>query len=144
EDAEELFSELDALAVEKALNEIRRAPTLPNSLELLPSLAVRHASGQLFQEAHFELLRAPSLDLLGDIGVPDTGSVSRGGAHFTPPALARIVTELAFARVEGLETRGELTTCDPACGSGAFLHEALRALRRSGFNRCAKIVGVDV
>jgi adenine-specific DNA-methyltransferase len=143
-DAEELFGELSSLGLQQALNEIRRISTLRSNLELLTSLAVRHASGQLFQEAHFELLRAPSIDLLGDIGVPDTGSVSRGGAHFTPPALARIVTELAFARVVGLQTRSELTICDPACGSGAFLHEALRALRRSGFNGRAIVIGVDV
>lgn len=143
-DAEELFNELNAVGVEQTLREIGRAPTLPNNLELLPSLAIRHAGGQLFQEAHFELLRAPSQDLFGNIGTPDTGRVSRGGAHFTPPALARIVTELVFARVDGLQTRDELTICDPACGSGAFLHEALRALRRSGFNGRAIVVGIDV
>lgn len=144
DDAGELFDQLNTLGVERALREIRRAPTLPNNLELLPSLAVRHASGQLFQEAHFELLRAPSIDLFGDIGGPDTKSVSRGGAHFTPPALARIVAELVLARVEGLQTRNELTICDPACGSGAFLHEALRALRRAGFSGRVVVVGIDV
>lgn len=128
------------LAVE--MERFARAHVGTRALDLHASLSVRHAGGMIFQEAHFELLRPLSLDLLGNAQGTKLG-VSRGGAHFTPPAIARTVVEQTLANVDDLESKPDLVVLDPACGSGAFLHEALRALRRTGYAGRIKIVGRD-
>jgi adenine-specific DNA-methyltransferase len=144
EDTDDLYKSLNPRGLTSALDEIRQATGSLALLKLYPALAIRHAGGQLFQEAHFELFRAPPIDLFGHVGAPQLKKVSRGGAHFTPPALARILVEQAFANIGDVSNRDELTICDPACGSGAFLHEALRALRRLGFSGRLTLVGQDV
>ncbi|MBK8161026.1 MAG: SAM-dependent DNA methyltransferase [Rhodospirillaceae bacterium] len=144
-DVLDLQASLDSVGLAAAQDEISRASGSLSLLKLHPALAVRHAGGQLFQEAHFELLRAPnSLDLFGLIGAPDVKVSSRGGTHYTPPALARSVVEQALGALGHIHTRKQLTICDPACGSGAFLHEVLRALRRSEFKGQLVIVGQDI
>ena len=113
------------------------------SLRLVPSLAIRHAGSEIFQEAHFELLRAPSPDLFGNVGPAEIAPITRGGAHFTPPTLARTVVEQTLLRISDLVNRTRLVILDPACGSGAFLHEALRALRREDYDGEVVLVGRD-
>ena len=115
-----------------------------NSVRFFPSLAVRHAGSEVFQEAHFELLQAGQPDMLGYVGPATADSVTRGGAHFTPPALARSLVEQTFERLSDLSRREHLTIADPACGSGAFLHEALRTLRRLKFGGRLRLVGRDI
>ena len=139
----ELLRELPENGVNSLIEELRE-PTSLQPFRLFPSLAVRHAGSEVFQEAHFELLRAPSLDLFSYAGPAEAKSVTRGGAHFTPAALARCVVEQTLLQVEGLATRERLTVLDPACGSGSFLHEALRALRRLGFAGQIVLVGRDI
>ena len=138
----ELLRELPENGVNSLSEELRESTSLL-PFRLFPSLAVRHAGSEIFQEAHFELLRAPSLDLFGYAGPAEAKSVMRGGAHFTPPALARCVAEQTLLQVEGLASRERLTVLDPACGSGSFLHEALRALRRLKFAGEIVLVGRD-
>ena len=125
------------------LERFGRAHVGARALDLHASLSIRHAGGLIFQQAHFELLHPPGLDLLGQARGGKLGQ-SRGGAHFTPPAIARSVVEQALANVEGLSNRQELILLDPACGSGAFLHEALRALRRNRFAGVIRIIGRDI
>ena len=120
------------------------APTSFQHCRLFPSLAVRHAGSEIFQEAHFELLRAPSPDLFSYAGPAEAASVTRGGAHFTPAALARCVVEQTLLHVEDLATRARLTILDPACGSGSFLQETLRALSRVSFAGDIELVGRDI
>ncbi len=145
EDGPSLFDKLNAIGVAAAIAEIEQASGSLSLLKLYPALAVRHAGGQLFQEAHFELLRGgPGFDLFGLIGAPEVKPASRGGTHFTPPALARSIVEQAFSAVSDLTKRKQLTIGDPACGSGAFLHEAYRALRRMDFHGHVTLVGSDV
>lgn len=141
-----LLHRLDARGLAAATEEVASGPGTLAALRLHPTLAVRHAGGQLFQEAHFELLRAANdYDLFGLIGASDVAPKSRGGAHFTPPTLARSLMERALqALPEPVASRAALTVCDPACGSGAFLHEALRTLRREGFTGRLRLVGYDV
>lgn len=115
-----------------------------SSLELLPRLAIRHAGSEIFQEAHYEFLKAPSPDLFGYVGPAETTANTRGGAHFTPPALARSLCEQTLHQIENLHDRDQLTILDPACGSGAFLHEAARTLQRLGFNGKLVLVGRDI
>lgn len=145
EDAFALCSRLPDAGLAAAEAEVARAPGNLSLLRLHPTLAIRHAGGQLFQEAHFDLLRvSPDFDLFALIDAPETKIETRGGTHFTPPALARSIVEQALAVVPNLAGRSELTLCDPACGSGSFLHEGLRAMRRSGFNGRLKLIGVDI
>ena len=138
----ELLRELPEKGVNSLIEELRE-PTSLKPFRLFPSLAVRHAGSEIFQEAHFELVRAPSLDLFSYAGPAEVKSVTRGGAHFTPAALARCIAEQTLLQVEGLTNREQLTVLDPACGSGSFLHEALRALRRLEFAGEIVLVGRD-
>ena len=142
DDGAELLRELPENGVNSLVEELRE-PTSLRPFRLFPSLAVRHAGSEIFQEAHFELVRAPSLDLFSYAGPAEVKPVTRGGAHFTPAALARCVAEQTLLQVEGLASRERLTVLDPACGSGSFLHEALRALRRLEFAGEIVLVGRD-
>ena len=131
-------------SLEEALRDIRTAPATLSALTLHPNLAIRHAGGQLFQEAHFDLVRAPAPDLFGFVEHPTLDRVSRGGTHFTPPALARSIVDYTLAQFSDLDVRQTLVLSDPACGSAAFLHEALRGLRRAKFDGALRIVGRDI
>ncbi len=140
---EDVLSSLSQRGVEALFDEsFGRGPSdlLPS---LVPSLAIRHAGSEIFQEAHFELLRAPDPNLFGHVGPATTKPIVRGSAHFTPPALARTVVDQTLAQVPDLRCREELVLLDPACGSGAFLHEALRALRRTRYDGRLVLVGQD-
>ena len=138
-----LLRELSENGVNSLIEELRE-PTSLQPFRLFPSLAVRHAGSEIFQEAHFELLRAPSLDLFSYAGPAEAKTVTRGGAHFTPAALARCIVEQTLLQVEGLASRERLTILDPACGSGSFLHEALRALWRLEFAGQIVLAGRDI
>lgn len=139
----DLLRELPENGVNSLMEELREGTSLQR-FRLFPSLAVRHAGSQIFQEAHFELFRAPSLDLFSYAGPAVAKPVTRAGAHFTPAALARCIVEQTLLQVEGLASRERLTILDPACGSGSFLHEALRALRRLKFTGQIVLVGRDI
>ncbi|RRH90109.1 hypothetical protein EH240_33455 [Mesorhizobium tamadayense] len=143
-DAASLRDALAGPTLEEALSDIRNAPSTLSALALHPHLAVRHAGGQLFQEAHFDLVRAPPPDLFGFVDAATSVPTSRGGTHFTPPALARCIVDHTLLQVAHLSSRQHLVLSDPACGSAAFLHEALRGLRRAGFNGALRIVGRDI
>ncbi len=142
-DGEELLRRLPESAVGEILYDITNQQSSGLPVTLIPSLAVRHAGSEIFQEAHFELLRAPSPDLFGYVGPAESRQITRGGAHFTPPALARSIVEQTLAQLPDLANRERLAILDPACGSGAFLHEALRTLRRSDFKGKVTIFGRD-
>ena len=126
EDFHDLLARIDQRGLRAAIQEAEQGSGALSWLKLHPSLAIRHAGGQLFQEAHFELLRgATDFDLFGLVGASEVSTTSRGGAHFTPATLARSLVERAFQSLDvPVSQRNQLTLCDPACGSGAFLHEA--------------------
>lgn len=109
-------------------------------------LVLRHASGQLFQEAHYIALHSPQQDLFADL-LPLQVAVKRStaatGVHFTPPALARSVVEEALAAL-GDELPQRLTVFDPACGSGEFLREAVRQLALRQFSGMVRVIGYDI
>lgn len=140
----ELLSRISNSALEALLKFLLDTPDFTQNQTLFPSLAIRHAGSEIFQEAHYELVRSPSPDLFGYVEPAVSGLTSRGGAHFTPPALARSLTEEVLKQVSELHTRREITVMDPACGSGAFLHEAMRTLERSEFNGKLRLVGRDI
>ena len=143
-DAADLRNHLNGPTLDEALREIRTAPASLSALSLHPNLAIRHAGGQLFQEAHFDLVRASPPDMFGYVETAHSARNSRGGTHFTPPALARCIVDHALKQLDDLPSRQTLVVCDPACGSGAFLHEALRGLRRTGFDGSLNIIGIDI
>src|SRR4051794_25002167 len=59
----------------------------------------------------------------------------RDGVHYTPPAIADGLVRLALEgmQLDGLD-RVEPVVCDPACGGGAFLLAAGRALETRGLD----------
>jgi adenine-specific DNA-methyltransferase len=140
---EELLRALPARGQEALMQDIELRASL-QSFRLFPSLVVRHAGSDIFQEAHFELIRTPGVDLFGYSGLAESKAVTRGGAHFTPAPLARSVVESTLAQITNLLDREVLTVLDPACGSGAFLQEVVRSLRRAGYGGRLYLVGRDV
>lgn len=140
---DDILSSLPGHELEVLFEEMFDRKSSDMSLSVVPSLAIRHAGSEIFQEAHFELLRAPAPDLFGHVGPAETRAVARGGAHFTPPALALTIVEQTLAQFSNVQSRRELVLLDPACGSGAFLHEALRALQRTGYEGRLVLAGRD-
>lgn len=118
--------------------------------ELRPDfrIVLRHASGPLFQEAHYlaqfrfeEQPLLPGLEIVPEpvTIVPDTEAI---GLHFTPPALARTLVEEARALYPAID--GEIRVLDPACGSGEFLREVVRQLRLADFKGKIHLTGWDI
>lgn len=109
------------------------------------TLLLRHASGQLFQEAHYEAIFGPDQLSFGGL-LPSSVKVSKKhegtGVHFTPSALARTLVESALFGCHPVSQN--LVVFDPACGSGEFLREVLRQLELSGYNGHLKLIGWDV
>jgi len=138
-----MLSELPESGIAALVEDLEATPEM-RSYRLFPDLAVRHAGTEIFQEAHFALLRAPDLDLFGYPAASKARPITRGGAHFTPAPLARSVIEQALQHLGDLSARATLTLLDPACGSGAFLQEALRTLRRLQFKGRIILAGRDV
>jgi predicted RNA methylase len=110
---------------------------------LLTPLTVRHAGGALFQEAHAEVLSEPTQMTL--FGLAEAGQqrfeLKSLGVYYTPPGLARTLTEIAIAPHLG---KDQITINDPACGSGIFLCEAIRALQRQRYTGKIVLSGCDI
>lgn len=108
-------------------------------------LLLRHASGQLFQDAHYEavFINAGQLSFDGFVPSPvSVGAKAKGiGIHFTPPALARAVAEEVLNSATFSQ---ELSVFDPACGSGEFLREILRQLKIRHYRGRVKLLGWDI
>jgi adenine-specific DNA-methyltransferase len=115
---------------------------------LIPNLTLllRHASGQVFQEAHYEAVSFPQEQFMLNGFAPTPirlGDAPKGvGLHFTPPALARTLIEECFEQLSILPT--SLVVFDPSCGSGEFLREALRQLKIRQYKGTIKLIGWDV
>lgn len=106
------------------------------------ALTMRHAAGMVFQEAHAELISEPiEPQLFGLAPVPAGATRPRFGAYYTPPGIARTLADLAVA--DHLH-KDSLRIVDPACGSGIFLCEVLRALERRGYRGRVEVLGFDV
>jgi hypothetical protein len=108
------------------------------------TLVMRHASGQLFQEAHLELdtsCRQLTLD-----GFPEPLRPSKGvigiGVHYTPQWLARSLVEETLRLLPARSKT--ISIFDPACGSGELLREVIRQLRLSGYTGNFHVKGWDI
>ena len=103
---------------------------------------MRHAAGMVFQEAHADLLTEPlEPQLFGLAPVPDRAKRTQLGAYYTPPGLARNLADLSIS--DHLH-KSRIKIVDPACGSGIFLCEVLRALERRGYQGEVELIGFDV
>ena len=112
-------------------------------------LLLRHASGSLFQEAHFETLFPayyqptlsgflPKID--EGLGIKNKGQTS---AHFTPTSVVRTIVEESIKNFVFIGKK-EITVLDPACGSGEFLKEFARQVKLKGFTGIINIIGWDI
>ena len=142
EDALAVAQTIDTDTWQDLMDQLRSGVGLGLRLDL--HLVLRHASGLVFQEAHYEVYRSPqrSLPGLAVDPVEVTPPGVDGGLHFTPPPLARTLVEEALHAAD-LEQE-EVTVFDPACGSGEFLREAHRQLRMSGFEGTIQLIGWDI
>lgn len=143
-DGQDLLQSLSQSGIEHLCEFATDRSESPLGLALAPNLVVRHSASEVFQEAHFQLLRTSRPDLFGYVMPAASQRITRGSTHFTPPPLARSIAEQALAQLPDLATRERLTLLDPACGSGSFLHEALRSLRRCGFDGQLVLHGRDI
>jgi adenine-specific DNA-methyltransferase len=140
----EYRSALSSLQTERLLADFKHQISSLLNVDLSAALAVRHAASSIFQEAHFAFESTNQSDLFGYQPASTSKNITRGAHHFTPPSLARSIVEQALAAISNLKDRKCLVVCDPACGSGAFLTEAVRTLRRIGFNGKLTLVGRDL
>ena len=107
-------------------------------------LMIRHASGRIFQEAHYLALVPPQKDLFFTSQVRPLGPASKTlGAFFTPTPLVRTVVEQALAGTD-FSTWQSVHVFDPACGSGEFLRESVRQLRLCGYRGHIRVTGYDI
>lgn len=118
----------------------KRINKIPNTTKVI----LRHASGKLFQEAHYQAILSGQLDIYG-VPVPSKSLKSKelNGVHFTPAFITRSIVEESFRNFnfEGLQ---EIKILDPACGSGEFLKESLRQIiENDNFKGAIKIYGWD-
>lgn len=105
-------------------------------------LVLRHASGRLFQEAHYLVELDPQLSFFGNSEAKRSGHDSVSGAFFTPSPLVRTVVEESLKAT--VLPAADITVLDPACGSAEFLREALRQLQLLGHTQRVKLVGWDI
>lgn len=113
-----------------------------DQLKPIIPLVLRHASGRLFQEAHYLVELDPQLSFFGASEARNVGHDSVSGAFFTPSPLVRTVVEEALKAQPLIDA--DITVLDPACGSAEFLREALRQLQMRGHTHRVKLVGWDI
>lgn len=135
-----VYQSFESSTIESLVTQFRSPVGSVNELKVEPQLLVRHASGTVFQEAHYEFLRGTSTNLFGVPGPADVKIATRGGTHFTPPGLARSIVEQSLGEIEA----DNLTILDPSCGAGAFLHEVLRCLQRRKYRGEVTLIGYDI
>lgn len=121
------------------------APEPQQQYVLVPSLLMRHASGQLYQEAHLVLEREHRQLLFPGFAASTGGVSTRRDVRFTPATLARTLIEEAFQAISiGGTLPPAFTVLDPACGSGVFLLEAIRELISRQYNGSVHLRGFDI
>lgn len=116
------------------------------ALQIKPNLdfILRHGSGRLFEVAHRTALSFnPQWDLFGGIStellLADSSNYS--SLHYTPRYLVRSIVENSLKQLnKELEI---IRIFDPACGSGAFLQEALKQLKELNFLGKIEVIAFD-
>lgn len=109
------------------------------------SLILRHASGKLFQEAHYLATLDRQRTIWGTVSSKiDIQPEKYGTVHFTPSFVARSIVEEVLDAFSDSEFPSNLKIFDPAMGSGEFLKEILRQLKNKGYSGKVSIVGWDI
>ncbi len=116
------------------------------SLKTEVPLILNHASGKLFQEAHYRCLVDPQL-LFEGILPPEAillkdKSTQAVGVYYTPAVLARTLVEETLI-ILSLKPK-KIKIFDPACGSGEFLKEIIQYLLVKGYKGDIELVGWDI
>ncbi|WP_155747372.1 N-6 DNA methylase [Burkholderia territorii] len=107
-------------------------------------LMIRHATGRIFQEAHYLAIAPVQQDLFFVGQAKPIGPASHSlGAFFTPTPLVRTLVEQALSDLT-LDNRSTIHIFDPACGSGEFLREAVRQLSIRGYKGVVRVTGYDI
>lgn len=106
-------------------------------------LILRHCSGPLFQEAHREAMWLnPDRDLFGGVShIIQYKKDAYSSIHYTPQYLARSIVENSIRHLD--LTKPVLKILDPACGSGAFLVEALKQLKELNYSGQVQLFAWD-
>ena len=145
-EAEEAVDAAQSLLGLVGLDMVMEQMLRPDLTNLKPPsipLMIRHASGRIFQEAHYLALAPIQTALFFDAQVKVAGPASKTlGAFFTPTPLVRTLAEQSLSRVDLKSNR--IHVFDPACGSGEFLREAVRQLALRGYKGQIKITGYDI
>ena len=128
------------------LNEVHKFLLSPDPAcghVLEPELLLRHAAGQLYQEAHI-MIERDQLYLPGLAHEEEPKGMAKPDVRFTPVPLARALVQQAFdALGQELYQKDPIVILDPACGSGVFLQEAMRELKARGFQKGVLLKGFD-
>lgn len=142
-DLEALYGQVHAIPVGEILQDFIE-PDSTSKQRLEPDLLIRHASGVLYQEAHFEIGRVQPFLIPGmNSEAGHRGEPSRD-VKYTPPEFARVLVEQSLNVLgDRLATLQPLKILDPACGSGVFLQESLRELERREFAGAVELTGFD-
>ncbi len=112
---------------------------------LYSNLLFRHASSQLYQEAHLQIEREPQGYLPGFAPEEAPAGETPKDVRYTPVNLARGMVQMAIKALGDLDARqAPLQILDPACGSGVFLQESLRELLRRDHKGVARLKGYDI
>ena len=116
------------------------------ALQIKPNLdfILRHGSGKLFEVAHRTALSFnPQWDLFGGISteVVLADSSSYSCLHYTPRYLVRSIVENSLKQLN--KELEKIRIFDPACGSGAFLQEALKQLKELNFQGKIEVIAFD-
>lgn len=136
----QLHDQLPPDHTERLRGELRYSRITGRKADL--SLMMRHAAGMVFQETHAELTIEPiQSQLFGLPLVAARSTRNRIGAYYTPPGLARTLSEVA---ITPHLSQPAIRILDPACGSGIFLIEAVRCLERNGYKGAVELLGYDV
>ena len=139
--AQELADSLSSMQCDGLREDMVRVRPGDQLKPIIP-LVLRHASGRLFQEAHYLVELDPQLSFFGASEAKKVGHDSASGAFFTPSPLVRTVVEEALKAQPPIDA--DITILDPACGSAEFLRETLRQLQMRGHTHRIKLVGWDI
>ncbi|MBK9731240.1 MAG: N-6 DNA methylase [Chitinophagaceae bacterium] len=117
------------------------------SLKIKPKIEIllRHAAGQIFQEAHFESVFPSQLQFPEFMPSAIKGHKFSPtfSSHYTPTSIVRSIVEEVLRGFE-LKEKHQITILDPAVGSGEFLKEILRQLNLTGYSGKIKLIGWDI
>lgn len=107
------------------------------------SLALIHSLGEIFQIAHLNILHfSTQLDIYGTFSDDiKYGKVKYTSIHYTPNYLARFIVEETFEKFD--LSKENIDILDPSCGSGVFLYEAVKYLKKNNYKGEINLFGYD-